>query len=509
MEPTKDLAPVELIRIVLRHKTKAFFIMAGILALTAAIIILKPKHYVSESKLFVEFGRETVGLDPTATMGQTATVVARLDHEINSIVALLTSRDTIGGVVDSLGPEAILGESGGPGIMSGVSRMITGLLGRSSEDDVSATPRDRAIEAVANLVTVEAERDSSVINVRCQANKPKLAQDVARSVVSVYRDLHMRMHRMTGSEKFFASQKALLMDKAADAKERLLQLKNTSGYASIEAQQSQLETQKALLAKQLLETDRLLVVTNARCEAFRKAISGLDETILDSRIEGRPNAAADGMRQQLYTLQIRERELLEKYEPDHPLVKSIQSQIEGLSNVQRQESDASRVEARRIINPNRQNLELKLLQEEAELAAYKVEKEKLQQQQEEVMASLISLNKQSINVDALTRESQMLEETYEKYARSYELARIDSALSSEKITNVNVAQQATKPLKPAGPSAATLGLLGLVTALLGGLSIPLIAEFFRHTVDSPDELEALDIPVLMVIPRSRRQRINV
>src|SRR5215475_9351413 len=41
------------------------------LAIGAAVYLFAPRTYRSEAKIFLRLGRESVGLDPTATTGQT------------------------------------------------------------------------------------------------------------------------------------------------------------------------------------------------------------------------------------------------------------------------------------------------------------------------------------------------------------------------------------------------------------------------------------------------------
>ena len=42
-----------------------------------------------------------------------------------------------------------------------------------------------------------------------------------------------------------------------------------------------------------------------------------------------PNSASQEMRQQLYTVQLKEKELLAKYTPQHALVKRVREQIDA------------------------------------------------------------------------------------------------------------------------------------------------------------------------------------
>lgn len=77
------------------------------LTLCAVGVMLFPKRYQSEAKLFVRLGRGSASLDPAA-MGQTISIQESRETEMNSIVDMLNSRGLAERVVDTIGAERIL-----------------------------------------------------------------------------------------------------------------------------------------------------------------------------------------------------------------------------------------------------------------------------------------------------------------------------------------------------------------------------------------------------------------
>ncbi len=77
-----------------RHKRKAVFLFVAVVTAVALFTFLCPKEYRSEGLLFVRIGRENATLDPTATLGQSATITVpqSRENEINSVVEILQSR---------------------------------------------------------------------------------------------------------------------------------------------------------------------------------------------------------------------------------------------------------------------------------------------------------------------------------------------------------------------------------------------------------------------------------
>src|SRR5580698_9202926 len=78
-------APRGIVSSLWRHKGKGTLWFIVVVAATAAVILYWPRSYRSEAMLFVRLGRESVSLDPTATMGQTIAVSESRENEINSI----------------------------------------------------------------------------------------------------------------------------------------------------------------------------------------------------------------------------------------------------------------------------------------------------------------------------------------------------------------------------------------------------------------------------------------
>jgi uncharacterized protein involved in exopolysaccharide biosynthesis len=237
-------------------------------------------------------------------------------------------------------------------------------------------------------------------------------------------------------------------------------------------------------------------------------VDDLQAMVATARIDGRPHHATDGMRQQLYDLEIKERELREKYDEAHPLLRAIQKQVAEVREIQA-EQEASRTESTFAVNPTRQQLTLDLHQESSRLAALQATHESLQQQDALILAELQRLNTYAVRVEELQRQAELLEQSCRTYSENYEQARIDAALQQERITNVNVVQAATLEPCPVSPNKKLIAAIGMLAAVFGGVGLALAAEYFDSTLKSPGEVEAaISLPVVMSIPRSSRHCLH-
>ena len=79
-ESSSRVSPQQLFSVLFRHKKKLFGCFFGAILAAAAAAVFCPNNFESEAKLFVRVGRESVTLDPTATIGESTftTLIERL-----------------------------------------------------------------------------------------------------------------------------------------------------------------------------------------------------------------------------------------------------------------------------------------------------------------------------------------------------------------------------------------------------------------------------------------------
>ncbi len=73
-QPAQSLSTYDFVELLFRHKKK--IILCPLLAVGLGVLVMLycPRSYRSEAKLFLRIGRETVGIDPSATTGQTVSL---------------------------------------------------------------------------------------------------------------------------------------------------------------------------------------------------------------------------------------------------------------------------------------------------------------------------------------------------------------------------------------------------------------------------------------------------
>lgn len=500
------ITPSDFWETVFRHKKKLLITPALILLAATAVILFFPRTYQSEAKLFLQIGRESIGLDPSATTGQTVSLQQNgRDAEIVSAMEVITSRSVISQVVDAMGPDYILrGGPAGEGGKESIFKKLTvplaaGIKMLKSIDPVSS--REEAIIELEDNLEVDSERDSTVIVVQYDADTAKGAQEILQKLVEIYQREHLRIHRNAQSQDFFADQRSLLEKRLEAANRKVRDTKNRMGIASVEGRRMSLEQQLRSIEAETYSTEQNLATALASSADLTKQIEAMPERMIASK-RSVPNEGADLLRDQLYALQMRQMDLKARYSDSHPLVMAISAQLDEAKKVVENQSE-SRQETTDDINPNRRQLSLELQQQQSVVAGLEARLETLQDQTKLVLQDLRELNRYEMELDDLTRQVSLARSKFFKYAENLEQARIDQELETEKISSVSVAQDATYSEKPVSPSKVLVGLGAILLAFGGTLTWVAASEQLNDNLRTDEEAEQhLGLPVFAAIPDS-------
>jgi len=477
-------------RILFRYKMRSALVFVATMTLVILGIIVAPRKYTSEAKLYVKTGRESVALDPTATTGQTVQVHDSRDSEIRSLLDVLQSRVLFEKVVDRLGANTILKDGG---TKEGSASLIGTLLGHCKpilvaigiSDKIS--DREKAILKLEKSVGIESNKKSAVVVLRGKAKSPQMAQNIVVAYVDEYYNLHHLVHRTEGSHEFFATQTELLKKELAKATRDLRDLKNGMGVVSVEGQRAVLEQHMKSLDRELLVTEAALHSSRERILALQGAHPELTAMPDAATASGLTNTAIDEMRDQLYTVQIREREMAAMYTETHPRIVAIHEQVRAAQSLLHEQ-------------------EFKI--ERSQAAEWQSKVDNLQEKYTTARQSLLRHNENEVRIRELETKEELLKNNYKTYAKNLELTRMGASLDQQRISNVNLVQPASLVEKPMSPKKLPILALGVVVAILGAFGTALASEYLDHSLKTPEEVEhQLDLPVLLSIPRVSQREL--
>ena len=423
---------------------------------------------MSEAKLFVRLGRESVALDPTATTGQVISLNESRDNEINSVFESLKSREVLAAVVAEVGAEVVLGKDSTQAAAQTASTFPLAAL------FVPYSYEDEAIKHLARHLGLSHAKKSSIINISYQAQSPELARTIVTRLVDQARETHMRVNRTDGSLEFFTTQVKMLRDKVAELEAERNELKGRTGVANLPEQIALKLRQIDELQTKLVETESSLEATAAELTSQRESLASIPETIVASETTGMPNSAIDGLREQLFTLQARELELEARYDESHPQRVELHKQVAAVQDLFEKEPVQTQVEEQH--NQVHQEIELALRHNESSVISLAAHAKALRDKIVPLRADLSQLVDCETQLAQLDREISIETTNYIKYCENLEQARINQELETTNISNLNVLQKPSYSITPASPKPLVNLGLGLVVALAASVGVGALRE---------------------------------
>jgi uncharacterized protein involved in exopolysaccharide biosynthesis len=458
------------------------FLVGVVLALNG--VVLMPRHYYSEARLFVRFGRENQ-VDPTASGGQLIALYESRESEINSLIEILRSRAILDRVVQELSPEFIL-------------------HGRQNRDPAESSVRSKehqlAIQRLSKTLSIGAPRKSNIIMVSCKANRPEIAQQIVAKLIAVYQDEHVRVHRSAGSYEFFEDQAKESLVAWQKAAAELRDLKDRLEIVTIDGRRKNLEQQVADIDTKLLANQADLQTSRAKIEALKALIAQLPATIVTQEVQA-PNAAFDGMRQTLYNLEAQELDLAAKMRDGHPRLAAVRQTVRELREVLASQPE-QKVQATEALNPSRQGLEASLLAEQSQAESLEAREQSLLAAKQQLHTDLTALNAQTATIDELQQRVDLAEANHKEYSQRLEQARISRTLDEERISSISLVQPASYSSTPSGPRRLVVLAFGLFAAGMSAVGAVVLSAWFSPLLMTREQLAAvLDVPVTGVLPR--------
>ncbi len=104
--------------------------------------------------------------------------------------------------------------------------------------------------------------------------------------------------------------------------------------------------------------------------------------------------------------------------------------------------------------------------------------------------------------DSVFREAQLISHSFDTFAKRAEEAKINDSIARSRLAgDVSILNRAIGTAELMFPRKGSTILLGLIVALITGLSVGFLAEFFDHTVRRPEDVEKnTGLPVLCSFP---------
>ena len=430
---------------VLRHSQLLLLCFVALSAGAVAAVMFAKPMYQAQMKLLVKHDRADSVVSAAKEPDNSRTELS--EQQVLSQVELVRSDD----LLEKVATEAGL-----------VKRLV----------DSEAVSSDAEALAVATKQLREDLRVAPIkrtwlIDVSYRSDDQRTARHVLDTLVRLYLEKHITLHRPTGVHKFFTEQTEQARAELQAAQDRLLEFNRQHGIVS-----AALEREGIL--QKFLEFDAMHAqAAAARLEATRRlsAVSAeLANTPQQSIAQIRTSDDGDAMRDvkaRILELETQKTELLQKFTPEYRGVRDIEAQLKDLRAALTQAEAHPLKEETLAANPTRQWLDTERARVVADNAAAQARMQAFGTTANRYRQKAQQLEQRNAEERELVRRVQAAEQKLLLYSQKQEEARISDELDRTRIANVVVAQAPTvDPQVKRNPSLAMLPLLIGISFLL-------------------------------------------
>jgi uncharacterized protein involved in exopolysaccharide biosynthesis len=481
---------------VFRQGRLATIVFLGIFLGALISLLLMPRHYEAEMKILVNRDR----VDAVVTPNEDVPVMSEqlrevTEEDINSEVELLKSHDLLEQVVTDCGLETA-GTSAWQRFVERASDAIHGVK-PSAESRMA-----RAVQSLDNRLIVEPLKKTTLIRATYAARDAGLAARVLQSLAAHYQEKHAAVHRPPGTFDFFNQEADRYRAELASAEAQLTEFNAQEGVVSAPAQ-------KQLVLQQLSQFEAEWQQAQTRADEARERAAALAaraaslpdrQTTQVRKLDNEQLLA--GLESTLLSLELKQSEMLAKYDASYPPVQAVETQIADARKAiaQAQQSPLDQTTTDRP--PVQDWIATELAKAQTDQAALQAQAAATARVVKHYEQAAQALDEKGAQEDDLARDVKTAEDNYLLYLRKREEARISDALDRKRIVNVSIAEAATVPALPT---------LSLAWVLIGGFFVASVSSVgTAYAVDrldtsfrTPDELgRYLDVKVLASIPTS-------
>jgi polysaccharide chain length determinant protein (PEP-CTERM system associated) len=487
----------DFLHVLFKHKVQILlFFFATVCTVTVGTFMMKPT-YEATSQILVKIGRENLYVPTVPNSGNNPVININREEQLNSEIEILKSPSLAEEVVKALGPTTLYEGLNGEG-----RGFLAGLLPGSK---ARLSPVEQAVPKLEKDLTVEAVKKSNVIQVSYKNQDPRTAASVVNALVKLYLDRHLDVYKNPESYTFFEEQSRLLKDRLARAEDGLKAFKEQHDLSSLQEQRTLLLKEASGLRTAVNQTESRITETRNRIGELRRQLASVPKTIPQGEEVDHNPYLISTLQARLVELQLKEKDLLNKYTEQSRLVRSVKEEI-AMVRTKLEEQEKKRYgKSSSGVNVTYQRLEEELFQNEAELQALVAKQQTQSAQVAGYQEQLEKLNRLEVRLNQLEREVDVDRQNYRLYLTKFEESRISNAMDSEKIANVSLIEPARAPLKPVSPRVLLNLALGIFLGAFGGLGLAFFTEYLDDSIEKPEQAEtALGIPVLASVPEMKR-----
>lgn len=375
----------------------------------------------------------------------------------------------------------------------------------NGEEKTTFEKEEDIILQVRESITVNALRNTDIIEINSENINPQLASIIANNTASVFveESRSINRSRATEAKRFIEEQ---LIEKETELKqveEEKLEYKRQENILYLDEETKINIEQLANFQSQEIEANNQIVENKAQLAEVHRQLGKQAETYISSETIT-TNPAVRELQSQLTNLEIQLPTLLEKYSKGSPQVSEAEIKIREIKNKISEkvaEIVGSKVSTR---NPIYQTLLAQVVTLETTLISLEAKKESLASSVKEYEDRLERLPDKELYLARLERAIKVSESTYIILLEKYQEARINEAME---LGDIRVIDEARIPKYPIKPNKKLNLAIGGILGLMLGVMLTFFMEYMDNTIKTTEDVERiLDLPILGVIPKDTPEK---
>lgn len=483
------------------------FFMAAVVGGYAGLKLVSPT-YESTARLLVRIGQEDIYM-PALPSSQFRTPMMSVvrEEQLHSESSILTSVDLAQKVVVEATPQRLF-----PGIdinhpwytpkgwVQMAKSVYTGL-----EDYFFPLSSDRTLEAQAinrflKDLDAEAIKSSNIIEVSLRSKVPESAALGVNTLVRQYLSERVRIYQREQAG-FFTDQLSQLDTQLAATEKAVDTFRSEKQIVDVDKQRSQQMERLGDIRKNIDGLQVSVGQANRQNQVLRQQLESVPATTQLSGAESANNFSISEMNKQLADLQRKEADIVERFSPTDPRLRSVREEIAVIQRMLKSQETQRYSSSEKGINPLYARLRDDLLQSDALLAGTRQALENWTQLEHETLARLNDLNSHEAEYKRLIQQLDVLRDSRQLYLEKTEETRYLSAQAAAKIGNVSVVNWGAVNNRPVSPKLWLVLIGVLVVGLFGGIGLAFVVELLDDSLKSDSDVRRyLKLPVIAKVP---------
>ncbi len=210
----------------------------------------------------------------------------------------------------------------------------------------------------------------------------------------------------------------------------------------------------------------------------------------------------NSLQEQLVELELKEKELANKYTERSRLLQNVKGEIAMVRRKLDTREEKRNGRSVSEVNTTYRRIEDEVFKIEAELKVLVAKQKSLNEQLAPYNDRIDKINRIEVDLNQLEQEVEVKRQNYRLHLTKFDESRSSNAMDSVKIANASLLESAHATLEPISPNKLRNLMLGFLLGAFGGLGLAFLMEYLDDRMERPEQVEnALKLPVLASIPK--------